>query len=58
MIKSLVDTGDTAGAQTIILKELETQFGGSAEAAAKAGLGPFTQIKNKVGDLQEKFGDN
>ena len=56
MIKALVETGDVAGAQTIILKELETQFGGSAEAAAKAGAGPFTQFQNILGDVGEAIG--
>lgn len=34
LVRSLAETGDTAGAQTVILRELETQFGGQAEAAA------------------------
>jgi hypothetical protein len=34
LIKSLVETGDLLGAQTIILEELETQYGGTAEATA------------------------
>ena len=55
-IKTMVATNDVAGAQTIILKELQTEFGGSAEAAAKAGLGPFQQLKNQIGDLSEEFG--
>lgn len=57
VIKSLQDTGDIAGAQAIILKELETQFGGSAEAAAKAA-GTFEQTKNKFADVLEQLGDN
>lgn len=36
VIKSLVDTGQTAKAQTLILNELQTEFGGSAAAAAAA----------------------
>ncbi len=57
MIKSLVETGKTAEAQTIILKELENQFGGSAEAAAKAGLGPIKQLKNSIFDIGETIGE-
>jgi hypothetical protein len=34
LIKSLVESGDLLGAQTIILEELETQYGGTAEATA------------------------
>lgn len=56
MIKSLVDTGDVAGAQNIILKELETQFKGSAKAAAEAGTGGLTQLSNRVSDIKESLG--
>jgi hypothetical protein len=34
LIKTLVDSGDLLGAQTIILDELESQYGGTAEATA------------------------
>jgi hypothetical protein len=56
VIKSLTETGRLAEAQTIILDELEKQYGGSAEAAAKAGMGPFKQLQNTIGDLSEEFG--
>lgn len=56
LIKSLVETGDVAGAQTIILKELETQVGGSARAAAQAGLGPFQLLKQQFGEILETVG--
>lgn len=56
VIKALVETNRLADAQTIILDELERQYGGSAEAAAKAGLGPFQQLGNILGDLTEDFG--
>lgn len=56
VIKSLTESGRLAEAQTIILDELEKQYGGSAEAAAKAGTGPFKQLQNTIGDLSEEFG--
>ena len=56
LIKSLADTGRLSEAQAIILSELETQYGGSAAAAAAAGTGGFTQLKNSIGDLLEEFG--
>lgn len=56
VIKSLVETGRTAEAQTIILKELETQFGGAAAAAADTFGGSITQLKNAFGDLLEAPG--
>jgi hypothetical protein len=56
VIKSLTETGRLAEAQTLILDELEKQYGGSAEAAAKAGMGGIKQLQNSFGDLQEEFG--
>ena len=55
LIKTLAETGRLAEAQTVILDELETQYGGSAEAAAKAD-GGFTQLSNSIGDVQETIG--
>ena len=55
VIKSLAETGQLAEAQTIILDELNKQYGGSAEAAAEAD-GGFTQLANSFGDLQEEIG--
>ena len=53
LVKSLVETNRLADAQTIILNELEKQYGGSAEAAAKAGLGPIQQLGNLLSDIRE-----
>jgi len=55
VIKSMAESGRLAEAQTLILDELNNQYGGSAEAAAKAD-GGFTQLANSFGDLQEEFG--
>ena len=57
LINTLAETGRLAEAQTIILDELEKQYGGSAEAAANAGLGPITQLKNTISDLSEEIGE-
>lgn len=56
MINSLVETNRLADAQTLILDELEKQYGGSAEAAAKAGAGGIIQLKNSIGDATEEIG--
>ncbi len=56
LIKSFVDAGDAASAQDVILKELEKEFGGAAEAASKAGTGPFKQLQIQMGNLTEDFG--
>jgi phage-related protein len=42
LIKSLVEGGDAAGAQAIMLTELERQFGGAAKAARDAAPGSDT----------------
>lgn len=54
VIKSLVDTGKTAEAQRLILKELNTEFGGSAQAAAEAN--PLQFMKNQAEEMLEKVG--
>lgn len=56
LIKSFVAAGDAAAAQNIILQELEVQFGGAAEAAARAGAGGITQLENKISDVKEEIG--
>lgn len=53
MIKSLVETGRTADAQVIILRELETQMGGSARAARDTLGGALQSLSNAFGDLLE-----
>lgn len=57
VIKKLVETGHTMEAQKMILKELNTEFGGSAQAAAAVGSGPLTQLHNRFGDLKERIGE-
>ena len=56
VIKELAETNRLAEAQTIILNELDKQYGGAAEAAANAGLGPFQQLGNQLSDVNEQFG--
>lgn len=57
MAKQMVATGDIAGAQRLILKELETQFGGSAKAARDTLGGALINLKNVIGNLFELGGD-
>jgi phage-related minor tail protein len=54
-IASLVELGDVAGAQTIILGELETQFGGSAEAFGETTAGMIAKFQNELGELGESI---
>lgn len=56
MIKKLVEAGDTMAAQRIILKELETQVGGSARAYGETFAGKLETLNNKFGDLKEQIG--
>ncbi|MFL0251412.1 phage tail length tape measure family protein [Clostridium neuense] len=47
-IKSMVEAGNVAGAQKIILQELQKEFGGSAEAAGKTFAGQLTILRNQL----------
>lgn len=55
-IEYLQQSGDLMGAQKIILRELATEFGGSAEAIANTTSGRIEQFKNKIGNIQEEVG--
>ncbi len=50
LIAKLMKTGDVAGAQAVIIKELNVEVGGSAEAARKAAGGMY--------DLKKAYEDN
>jgi hypothetical protein len=54
-IRAMVEVGDTAGAQSLILAELEKQYGGAAKAARDAA--PGSDTINKWSDLKENIGD-
>ncbi|MDB5270885.1 MAG: hypothetical protein JWP58_3925 [Hymenobacter sp.] len=54
-IKQMVKAGDTAGAQRLILRELNSEFGGAAEAARKAGGGMAT-LSMRWGEMKETVG--
>ncbi len=55
-IKGMIEMGDVAGAQKLILKELETQIGGSAEAAGQTFAGQMDIMKNQIGNIKEQIG--
>ena len=56
VIKKLQETGHMAEAQQLILKELNTEFGGSAKASAEAGTGAYTVLQHQVGNVREEIG--
>lgn len=55
-IKKMVEMNDVAGAQKIILAELEREFGGSARAMRDTFGGALTSLKNIQGDIMEEIG--
>ena len=55
VIKNLVANGKKAEAQTLILKELNTEFGGSAKAAFDAD--PLARYNKAVGGIQLQMGE-
>ncbi len=56
LVKQLAESNRLFEAQALILDELERQYGGSAEAAAKVGLGSFQQFQNRMNDTWEDVG--
>jgi len=57
LIKSLVETGDVAGAQQVIIAELNKEFGGSAAAAVGTYAGQQEVLKAQFADIQQGLGD-
>ena len=56
-IKHLMDTNNIAGAQGIILKELQKEFGGSAVAAGKTFGGQLAILQQNLDDVKQSIGD-
>lgn len=55
-IKVLVESGDVMGAQKIILKELQTEFGNSGRAAGETFAGKMKILNTQVGNIKESIG--
>jgi Prophage tail length tape measure protein len=55
VIQKLVETGKTAQAQKLILKELELEFGGSAKAAFDAD--PLSRYNKQMGSMKMAMGE-
>jgi len=56
-IKHFMDTNNIAGAQGVILKELQKEFGGSAEAAGKTFGGQMAILNQRLDDVRQNIGD-
>ena len=57
MIKAMVAAGDTAGAQELMMAELNTQFGGSASAAVDTYAGQQVVLEEKMADIKQTLGE-
>lgn len=55
MIAAMVETGDVAGAQALILETLERQVGGAGEAEAGGLTGATHHLKSAWGNLLEEL---
>lgn len=55
-IKAMVAAGDTMGAQKLILKELNTEFGGAAKAAGSGLGGAVAHLKDVFDDFMRDQG--
>ena len=56
VIKAMVETGDVAGAQAIILEQLAVKFGGAAVAAGQTAAGQFAIFRTALGNVKETIG--
>jgi len=56
LVKKMVEMGDVAGAQKIILEELQKEFGGSAEAAGQTMAGQLEILNNEFDNVKEDLG--
>jgi len=58
LIKSMVEVGDVAGAQQVILAELSKEFGGSAAAAVDTFAGQQLVLSEQFKDVQQSLGES
>jgi phage-related protein len=56
MVEAMVEAGDVAGAQNLILKEMEVQFGGSALAATETFTGAQKLLEEQMNNAKESIG--
>ena len=56
MVEAMVEAGDVAGAQNLILKEMEVQFGGSALAATETFAGRQVLLQEAFNGVKETLG--
>jgi len=56
MVKKLVETNKMLEAQDLILKEIESQFGGASYAMTNTFGGQLIRLQNTLGDIGEEIG--
>jgi hypothetical protein len=56
MMIAMQESGDIAGAQAIIMKELDKTYGGASRAAGELAVNLRTKLKNAMGDAKEAIG--
>jgi phage-related protein len=56
-IKAMVETGNVAGAQKLMLDELSKEFGGSAAAAVNTYAGQQVVLQEKMAGIQQTLGE-
>jgi phage-related protein len=57
MVEAMVEAGDVASAQNLILSEMEVQFGGSALAATETFAGSMAILSEGIEDAKGSIGD-
>lgn len=55
-VAQFVELNDVASAQALILAEVEKQVGGAAQAAAQAGTGPYTLLRQRFEEVRGELG--
>ena len=55
-VKALQESGDMAGAQALILEEMNRQFGGSAAAAVNTYTGQMTVLSEQFNNVKQSVG--
>lgn len=56
-VKALQESGDMAGAQALILEEMNRQFGGSAAAAVNTYTGQMTVLSEQFNNVKQSVGE-
>ena len=56
LVASLMETGDTAGAQKVILDQLAATYGGAAAASAETFSGKMATMQDRIGEVMEGMG--